>query len=309
MKVLVGVDGSSNSFAAVKLAGTLLSPDRDELVLLFATPALAVEEELDPEVEQRARSVLSRAVLEAALERLPDGWRQKVAQKEAAGSAGPALLDAIREHGAELVVVGFRGTSSLWERFMLGSVSRAVVHSAPVPVLVVKTKLDEAASAERIVATSSRFRALATYVDSPTADLMANLLWKIAWPANTEGQIIAVVRPMFGFDVPDWVKIERRDPDVEAMASAWQQEHQQNLQAARSRLEEFRSKLPPCFANQSVIVAEGRPAEQIVNQLRAEAIDLAIVGSRGRGRVEQLLVGSTTEQVLASAPCSVLVVR
>jgi nucleotide-binding universal stress UspA family protein len=114
---------------------------------------------------------------------------------------------------------------------------------------------------------------------------------------------------MFPFDVPDWVKIERRDPDIAAMASAWAQEHQQNVQAARSELEQFRAKLPPCFANQAVIVVEGRPAEQIVNQLRALGSDLVVVGSRGRGRVERLLVGSTTEQVLASAPCSVLVVR
>ena len=75
MKVLVGVDGSSNSFAAVEFAGRLLSPDRDQLMLLFATPALSTEEELDPAVEQRARLVLSRAVLEAALERLPAAWR------------------------------------------------------------------------------------------------------------------------------------------------------------------------------------------------------------------------------------------
>jgi nucleotide-binding universal stress UspA family protein len=287
----------------------LLSPDRDQLVLLFATPALSVEEELDPEVEQRARSVLSRAVLEAALERLPDVWRQKVEQREAAGSPGAALLEAIGEHGAELVVVGFRGTSSLWERFMLGSVSRTIVHSSPVPVLVVKTRLDDEASAESDGTASSRFRALAAYDGSPIAELLANLLWQFTWPENTECHVMTVVRPMFPFDVPDWVKIERRDPDVAAMALAWQQEHQQNLLTAQSGLEEFRSKLPPCFAKQSVIVAEGRPAEQIVNQLRARAIDLAVVGSRGGGRVERLLVGSTTEQVLASAPCSVLVVR
>jgi nucleotide-binding universal stress UspA family protein len=54
---------------------------------------------------------------------------------------------------------------------------------------------------------------------------------------------------------------------------------------------------------------EGRPPEQIVAQLRAKGIDLVVVGSRGSGRIERLLVGSTTEQVLASAPCSVLIVR
>jgi nucleotide-binding universal stress UspA family protein len=114
---------------------------------------------------------------------------------------------------------------------------------------------------------------------------------------------------LFPFDVPDWVKIERRDPDVEAMAAAWEQEHQQQVQAARTELETFRAELPSCFAKHEALIVEGRPAEQIVNLLRAHSIDLAILGSRGSGRVAELLVGSTTEQVLASAPCSVLVVR
>ena len=114
---------------------------------------------------------------------------------------------------------------------------------------------------------------------------------------------------MFPFDVPDWMKIERRDPDVAAMAAAWEQELQQNLQSAQIELEKFRAELPPCFAKQEAIIVEGRPAEQLVNLVRSKSIDLAVMGSRGSGRVELLLVGSTTEQVLASAPCSVLVVR
>jgi nucleotide-binding universal stress UspA family protein len=114
---------------------------------------------------------------------------------------------------------------------------------------------------------------------------------------------------MFPYELPDWITNQPRDPDVAAMAAAWQQEHHQNLQSAQRELEQFRDKLPPIFAKQAVIVIEGRPAEQIVEQLRAKGIDLAVMGSRGRGRIEQLLIGSTTEQVLSSAPCSVLIVR
>ena len=310
MKVLVGVDGSSNSFAAVEFAGRVLAPERDQLTLLFATPALSTEEELDPAVEQRARLVLSRAVLEAALERLPAAWREQVEQKELAGPPGAVLLDAIKDYGAELVVVGFRGTSSLWERFILGSVSRAIVHTAPVSVLVVKSPLaDEASSTNPATTDSKPIRTLAAYDGPQVAPSMATLLWKFTWPERSEAWVATVVRPMFPFDVPDWVKIERRDPDVAAMAAAWEQEHQQNLQSARNELEKFRAELPPCFAKQEAIIVEGRPAEQLVNLVASKSIDLAVMGSRGSGRVEQLLVGSTTEQVLASAPCSVLVVR
>ncbi len=119
---------------------------------------------------------------------------------------------------------------------------------------------------------------------------------------------MTVVQPMFVCQLPDWVK-RQRDPDVAAMASAWEVEHQQNLQAARVELEQFRSTLPGCFAKHELIVAEGRPAEEILAQIREKAIDLAVLGSRGRGSLKRLLLGSTSEQVLREAPCSVLIVR
>jgi nucleotide-binding universal stress UspA family protein len=309
MKVLVGVDGSSNSFAAVAFIGRLLSPHRDELMLLFATPALSVEGELDPDVEQRARTVLSRTVLEAALERLPEPWRQQARQKEVTGHPGTALLHAVKQFGADLIVVGFRGTSSLWEQFILGSVSRAVVHSASVPVLVVKYQPPAPAPTAPLSTDADSCRVLVAYDGPPAAEPMETALSRFTWPEYAEGWVTTVVRPMFPYELPDWITNQPRDPDVAAMAAAWQHEHQQNLQSAQRELEQFRDKLPPIFAKQAVIVIEGRPAEQIVAQLRAKGIDLAVMGSRGRGRIEQLLIGSTTEQVLSSAPCSVLIVR
>src|SRR3954453_24266216 len=138
MRVLIGVDGSSNSFAAVEFVGRLLSAERDELVLLFATPEMSFDDErLDAAIEQRARSALSRTVLEAALDRLPAEWQQRAQQRQVTGSASKALLDAIEAEKADLVAVGFRGTSGILE-FVLGSVSRAIVHSAKVPALIVK---------------------------------------------------------------------------------------------------------------------------------------------------------------------------
>ena len=307
MKVLVGVDGSSNSFAAVEFIGQLISPERDQLIMLFATPSLDVGGELDPAVEERARAVLSRMVLESSLERLPEAWRDRVEQRPVSGPASSEILSAVQELGVDLVVVGFRGTSSLWERFILGSVSRAIVQTAPVPVLVVKPRLADGAAlgAEAV----QHLRAMVAYDGTRRGDATITALWRFNWPEEAEGWVLTVVRPLFPFDLPDWVKSEPRDPDVAAMKAAWEEEHRQNVQAARAELELFQRKLPPIFQENDVVVVEGRPPEQIVSELRSKGIDLAVVGSRGAGRIETLLVGSTTEQVLASAPCSVLVVR
>ena len=309
MKVLVGVDGSSNSFAAVAFVGRLLSPDDDELVLLFAAPAVSFDDErLDPAVEDRARSSFSRAILDAALERLPESWQRRAQSREVVGQPGAALLTAADELGAELIAVGFRGTSSLMEQFMLGSVSRTVLHSAKVPVLVVKGGSKAEGTVDASMA-GRPLRVVVAYDGSVPSESLAAFLSGFNWPADAEGYVMTVVRPMFLADLPDWVKNQPRDPDVAAMAAAWEKEHAANLAAARQELEQFRQQLPACFASGQVVVAEGRPAEQIVDKSRQLGIDLVVLGSHGGGTVRRLLLGSTSEQVLSSAPCSVLIVR
>jgi nucleotide-binding universal stress UspA family protein len=310
MKVLIGVDGSSNSFAAVEFVGRLLSAERDELVLLFATPAMSFDDDrIDPGIEQRARSALSRTVLEAALERLPTAWQRRAQQQQVTGSASTALLEAIDTEKADLVAVGFRGTSGILEDFVLGSVSRAIAHSAKIPALIVKSAGATEEPAKQSPGSAARHMHVLIMHDAlqfgqPAADLLK----KFTWPPETIGAVMTVIQPMFVTALPDWVK-RQRDPDVAAMAAAWEGEHQQNLQAARSELEKFRALLPAGFVEKEVIVAEGRPAETILAQIRERAIDLAVLGSRGRGPLKRLLLGSTSEQVLREAPCSVLIVR
>ena len=73
---------------------------------------------------------------------------------------------------------------------------------------------------------------------------------------------------------------------------------EQELGGARGGLGQLRGALAKCVVGQETVVAEGRPAESIVAQIRERAIDLAVLGSRGRGSFKRLLLGSTSEQVL-----------
>jgi nucleotide-binding universal stress UspA family protein len=252
---------------------------------------------------------LSRTVLDAAIERLPAEWQGRAARREVAGPASTLLLEAIDEERAELVAVGFHGRSGFVEEFMWGSVSRTIVHSAKVPALIVKSHAASDAPVKQSPGPVARhIHVLVAYQDPEVSQRVAALLGQFQWPPETRGWAMNVVQPMFNTDLPDWIKLER-DPDVAAMAAAWEAEHQQNLQAARSELETFRASLPQCFTNEELIVAEGRPAEEILDHVRERAIDLVILGSRGSGSLKRLLLGSTSEQVLREAPCSVLIVR
>jgi nucleotide-binding universal stress UspA family protein len=55
-------------------------------------------------------------------------------------------------------------------------------------------------------------------------------------------------------------------------------------------------------------VAEGNPADEILERARSKASDLVVMGTHGRSGFERLLLGSVTEKVLRKAPCPVLTV-
>lgn len=54
---------------------------------------------------------------------------------------------------------------------------------------------------------------------------------------------------------------------------------------------------------------EGDPAETILEVARTRDSDLIVMGARGMGRLQGLLLGSTSQKVLSLAPCPVLIVR
>jgi nucleotide-binding universal stress UspA family protein len=75
--------------------------------------------------------------------------------------------------------------------------------------------------------------------------------------------------------------------------------------AARQRLT---GALTTAGADGEVIVSRRRPASGIVDEAVASGASLIVVGSRGRTGLARLALGSTAEDIVRHAPCSVLVV-
>jgi nucleotide-binding universal stress UspA family protein len=59
----------------------------------------------------------------------------------------------------------------------------------------------------------------------------------------------------------------------------------------------------------AVLETSDNPAQEIVNYAKAHNIDLIVMGTRGRGAMAQVLMGSVAEKVVRMAPCPVLTVR
>jgi nucleotide-binding universal stress UspA family protein len=56
-------------------------------------------------------------------------------------------------------------------------------------------------------------------------------------------------------------------------------------------------------------VVQGKPPAEIVRLASEEKVDLIVLGTHGKGMLDQALFGSTTERVIRKAPCPVLTVR
>jgi nucleotide-binding universal stress UspA family protein len=63
----------------------------------------------------------------------------------------------------------------------------------------------------------------------------------------------------------------------------------------------------PCEVHTELI--EGSEAEAIINVATTHNSDVIVMGSRGRGGLAGLLLGSTSQKVVAHAPCPVLIVK
>jgi nucleotide-binding universal stress UspA family protein len=56
-------------------------------------------------------------------------------------------------------------------------------------------------------------------------------------------------------------------------------------------------------------VVQGKPSAEIIRFAEENEVDMIVLGTHGKGMLDQALFGSTTERVVRRAPCPVLTVR
>jgi len=136
-RILVANDGSSGALKALEAAIRLAKRHRAELHMIaveelprFAASIDEVDEE-QAEANHRLAPVLAAARAQAKRERV------KLETHVVAGHVVPAIVELVRTHRIDLLVVGFMGNSQLYER-IIGSTTDRLVRLAPCAILVVK---------------------------------------------------------------------------------------------------------------------------------------------------------------------------
>jgi nucleotide-binding universal stress UspA family protein len=146
--VLVAMDGSEDSFQAVRFLQSLALPRRTRVRLLSVVERLpypttapgAIRGQLQrmlKELEAERRGELDK-VLERAAAQLDDKLT-RVTRSTPTGNPADEIVAAAGDYETDLVVVGARGRGGV-ARLLLGSVSEKVLRDARCPVLIVKER-------------------------------------------------------------------------------------------------------------------------------------------------------------------------
>lgn len=285
MRVVIGIDWSDQSFAAVAQTFQLYHPTDVALVHgvelgILEHPFLAQAGEVQGHDAFRNAMVDSgRQVLERAAAMVPADI-QSIRKISEIGSPAPLILDSANNLSADLVAIGSRGQRRLSE-VVLGSVSHRVLLHNSKPTLIVK-------GAARTVQ-----RVLIGIEDKDDADQIVKWLTQHPFVNPVELRVlhavvpIGVMEPYVGPEIGAWLK------DVQCYA-------EELVQATAAKLQSADYKV-------TTAVIQGNPTTVIEQE--AKDMDLVVVTSHGRKGVSRFLLGSVSHAVVHHVSCPVLVLR
>jgi len=306
MNIVIALDLSRHARAAIQLLQQLRWPAGSTLTLLHVLEIVTIpggwqlhyHPELWKQFEADRRKVFEQA--QRFLERLGTQLRQGDARPEVVVKWGlplAGIVEALKKQSADLVVVGSRGLSGV-RRFLLGSVSEGVLHSAPCSVLISRGRR------RGVPRKGARgLRVLLAVDESEHALAAARLLRSLGVPAMSQVTVLHVVEPP-GDRVSQL--LSTTTPKLREVAQVMIRVTKEH---GRQVLERVRKVVTHRGLTIHPLLVEGRPAEEIIRAAARTHADLVILGSRGMTGLKGVFLGSVSRKVARHAPCSVLVVR
>jgi nucleotide-binding universal stress UspA family protein len=199
-----------------------------------------------------------------------------------------ALLRHVRERSAELLVLGTHGTSPPGGG--AGTLAMACARKASTSVLLVKERH------------AGPFGSIVACVDFSATSRRA-LEAAVRYAVEDR----AILHVLHVFDAP-WHRLHYRAPTPQTSPD-YQKQYRDGL---RRQLEAFcepyRDEMARLETRYAVFDFTGQSAG-IAEFTRQVAADLVVLGTRGRTKLRDMLLGSTAERVVREAPCSILTVK
>ncbi len=197
-----------------------------------------------------------------------------------------------RSKDADLLVLGTHGRSG-FERLMLGSVAEKVLRKSTCPVLTVPRQAGGAGPEEAAV-----FKHILCPIDFSKASLRS-LEYALSLSKEADARLTLI----HALDaLPEEVPPETLRFDVLGYADYLRR-------VAGDRLLRLIPEGAREWCHPEVVVAPGKAYRGILKTAEERHADLIVMGVVGRGSLDLLLFGSTTEHVVRQATCPVLSIR
>lgn len=291
--ILCPIDGSRHAQWALDLAPQVVHPMASTLALLHVVDAgkFRAARKLGTQTDEAIREALALAehgggqLLEQANEAVSSHWKQ-IRTKIAKGDPATTISQVAARLRCDLLVMGSRGLTD-FRPFLLGSVSRRVVTTAPCPVLVVKRPVT---ALEHIIVCTD---------GSKHARAALEFLLSLRLPSTARFTVTTVVPPLpidSGHSPEGLTEIAEK-----VRTSLTQQAHRTAMEEA-SRVQEEGYAV-------HIRVSQGEVGPDLVTLAEQEHADLVVMGSRGLTGATRYLMGSVSDSVVKYAPCPILVHR
>jgi nucleotide-binding universal stress UspA family protein len=284
-RIVVGVDGSTASQRAAQWAATEAERRRAALDVVHAWMTPYALNRLDYFTDPAPFEAHGAEILDGAMKSLVASGPLAIDTRPVLVREYPSKALVHAAEGAELLAVGSRGRGG-FSGLLLGSVSQDCVHHAPCPVAVIPHEWSAGEHGRIVVGVDGSppsYHALRWAVDEA---VLRNSRLDVVNAYN----YLEVVMPMLISPGIDCEVLEK---------------------ASTSLLEQMLGSVIPVLGPRppavELIAVHTGAARGLLEA--AVGADLLVVGSRGRGGVRGLLLGSVSQQCVHHAPCPAIVVR
>lgn len=286
IQTIVAAIACENSDEQVVRRAIQLAVEHDaRLILCHTIESLpAPDYDLPSPAGNEAIAGMLAADATAALERLAVPANVQAQIKVEFGKADQVIDRLVRDHAADLLVIGLGKPQNLRER-LFGSTADRLVRSGPCPILVVKRKEGDP------------YRHVVAAIDFSPMSLAA---------AQAAAQIapMAALELVHAFEIPmtfEQAMLKAGTPQVEI-----DRYRRAKAQAAGKELASVRSGL---VVKGEIRVVRGDAATALVKLARFGKTDLVALGAQGRNTVSEMILGSVARRVLAASSCDLLLAR
>lgn len=269
-RILVGVDFSECGTAALRMAKAIAQKFKSTIVAVHAEApeglpspgSLTAEESIERggEVLRQVGNYLGEYF---DADSLPFVRILHVPPAE-------AILWTARLERCDLIVVGTHGRGGL-SRLTLGSVAEQVLRQADVPVLTVRSGIN----------------------DRPIRRILCPVNY--SWVAGRALDHAIALASRFSAELIVLYLIESDDGTA-------------NVRAEAERLRVWAGEEVGQLGGAKMVIRRGNPTERVIRYASCNRVDLIVIGAQHRRFSDVTVIGTTTERITRQAPCPVLTV-